>query len=159
MSIDIVNTLASDLEPGDHPYLQGAWTPLLEEVNATDLKVLEGVIPLDIDGVYLRNTENPVLQAKGKYHPFDGDGMLHMAAFKNGQVSYRNRFIKTKGLQAAGRNLTSPGLAKAMPAVAHQDFTTFTRQNFTNNHVGPEMVSIDQIKGGKWVQVAAPGSK
>jgi carotenoid cleavage dioxygenase len=108
MSIHIVNTLASDLEPGDHPYLQGAWTPLLEEVNATDLKVLEGVIPLDIDGVYLRNTENPVLQAKGKYHPFDGDGMLHMAAFKNGQVSYRNRFIKTKGLQAeleAGRAL------------------------------------------------------
>jgi hypothetical protein len=50
-------------------------------------------------------------------------------------------------------------LAKAMPAVAHQDFTTFTRQSFTNNHVGPEMVSIDQIKGGKWVQVAAPGGK
>ena len=108
MTIDIVNTLTSDLEPGDHPYLQGAWTPLLEEVNATDLKVLEGAIPLDIDGVYLRNTENPVLQAKGKYHPFDGDGMLHMAAFKNGQVSYRNRFIQTKGLQAeleAGRAL------------------------------------------------------
>ena len=108
MTIDIVNTLTSNLEPGDHPYLQGAWTPLLEEVNATDLKILEGAIPLDIDGVYLRNTENPVLQAKGKYHPFDGDGMLHMAAFKNGQVSYRNRFVQTKGLQAeleAGRAL------------------------------------------------------
>ena len=71
--------------------------------------------------------------------------------------SYTSWFIA--GLQAAGRNLTSAGLAKAMPAVTHQDFTTFTRQNFTNNHVGPEMVSIDQIKGGKWVQVAAPGGK
>ena len=71
--------------------------------------------------------------------------------------SYTSWFIA--GLQAAGRNLTSAGLAKAMPAVTHQDFTTFTRQSFTNNHVGPEMVSIDQIKGGKWVQVAAPGSK
>jgi nucleoid-associated protein YejK len=71
--------------------------------------------------------------------------------------SYTSWFIA--GLQAAGRNLTSAGLAKAMPAVAHQDFTTFTRQSFTNNHVGPEMVSIDQIKGGKWVQVAAPGGK
>ncbi len=66
MTTEIVNTLTSDLVPGDHPYLQGAWTPLLEEVNATELKVLEGSIPLDIDGVYLRNTENPVFQAKGK---------------------------------------------------------------------------------------------
>ncbi|MEI6661822.1 MAG: carotenoid oxygenase family protein, partial [Comamonadaceae bacterium] len=108
MSTQILNTLSTNLVPGDHPYLQGAWTPLLEEVNATELEVLEGSIPLDLDGVYLRNTENPVLQAKGKYHPFDGDGMLHMAAFKNGKVSYRNRFIQTKGLNAeleAGRAL------------------------------------------------------
>ena len=108
MKKEVVNTYAGDVVAGDHPYLQGAWTPLWEEVNATDLKVLEGEIPKDIDGVYLRNTENPLLEAKGKYHPFDGDGMLHMAAFKDGQVTYRNRFIQTKGLQAemeAGRAL------------------------------------------------------
>ena len=98
MSIDIVNTLASDLEPGDHPYLQGAWTPLLEEVNATDLKVLEGVIPLDIDGVYLRNTENPLHDSIERYHPFDGDGMIHMMSFDNGEAQYRNRFVRTQGL-------------------------------------------------------------
>jgi hypothetical protein len=40
MSTQILNTLNSNLVPGDHPYLQGAWTPLLEEVNATDLEVL-----------------------------------------------------------------------------------------------------------------------
>ena len=57
MTTEIVNTLTSNLVPGDHPYLQGAWTPLHEEVDATDLKVLEGHIPLDLDGVYLRNVK------------------------------------------------------------------------------------------------------
>jgi len=71
--------------------------------------------------------------------------------------SYTSWFIE--GLQAAGRNLSSQSLAKVMPTVAHQDFTTFSRQTFTNNHVGPELASIDQIKGGKWVQIAAPSGK
>lgn len=108
MPTEFIRRLDSDIQPGDHPYLQGAWTPLLEEVNATQMPVLEGVIPKDIDGIYLRNTQNPVYQSIGRYHPFDGDGMVHMISFKNGEVSYRNRFVQTKGLSAemeAGKRL------------------------------------------------------
>lgn len=68
--------------------------------------------------------------------------------------SYTSWFIA--GLQAAGRNLTAESFAKAMQGVPHQDFTTFARQTFQGNHLSPELVSIDQVKGGKWVQVAAP---
>lgn len=68
--------------------------------------------------------------------------------------SYTSWFIA--GLQAAGRNLSAESFAKAMQGVAHQDFTTFARQTFQSNHLNPEQVSIDQVKGGKWVQVAAP---
>ena len=108
MPTEVIRRLDSDLTPGDHPYLQGAWTPLLEEVNATDLPVIAGRIPDDIDGLYLRNTQNPVYQSLGRYHPFDGDGMVHMISFKDGQASYRNRFVQTKGLSAeqeAGKRL------------------------------------------------------
>ena len=108
MPSELVKRVASDIVPGDHPYLRGAWTPLLEEVNATDMRVLEGRIPQDIDGVYLRNTQNPVYQSIGRYHPFDGDGMIHMISFKDGKASYRNRFVQTKGLaaeQEAGHRL------------------------------------------------------
>ena len=108
MTTEVIRRLDSDLTPGDHPYLQGAWTPLLEEVNATDLPVIAGRIPDDIDGLYLRNTQNPVYQSLGRYHPFDGDGMIHMISFKDGQASYRNRFVQTKGLSAeqeAGKRL------------------------------------------------------
>ncbi len=100
MPTELVRRVESDITPGDHPYLQGAWTPLLEEVNAADMRVLEGRIPQDIDGVYLRNTQNPVYRSIGRYHPFDGDGMVHMVQFRDGKASYRNRFIATKGLRA-----------------------------------------------------------
>ncbi|WP_127106918.1 carotenoid oxygenase family protein [Pararhodobacter zhoushanensis] len=100
MSHDVIKTFTGNIEAGDHPYLQGPWAPLHEEVNADDLIVLEGTVPDDIDGVYLRNTQNPLHQALSRYHPFDGDGMIHMAAFRDGKVQYRNRYIETKGLQA-----------------------------------------------------------
>lgn len=101
------------LKPSNHPYLNGAWTPLHEEVDAYDLEVIEGAIPTDIDGVYLRNTENPVQQPLGRYHPFDGDGMIHQIEFRNGRADYRNRFVRTRGFEAeqeAGESLWS-GLA------------------------------------------------
>lgn len=96
------------LKPSNHPYLNGAWTPLHEEVDATELEVIEGAIPTDIDGVYLRNTENQVHQPLGRHHPFDGDGMLHQISFENGAASYRNRWVRTRGFvaeQIAGQSL------------------------------------------------------
>lgn len=100
MTTKIVRELPNHIQAGDHPYLQNAWTPLRQEVDAVELRVLEGSIPTDLDGVYLRNTQNPVFPAMDRYHPFDGDGMLHMVSFRDGQVAYRNRLIETKGLQA-----------------------------------------------------------
>ncbi len=88
------------LRPSNHPYLNGAWTPLHEEVTAIDLEVIEGAIPADIDGVYLRNTENQLHQPLGRYHPFDGDGMIHQIDFRSGTASYRNRFVRTRCFQA-----------------------------------------------------------
>ena len=71
--------------------------------------------------------------------------------------SYTSWFIA--GLQAAGRNLTTDSAVAALRATSHQDFTTYSRQSFQNNHVSPEYASIDQVRGGKWVQVAAPMGK
>ncbi len=96
------------LEPSNHPYLSGAWTPVHEEVSVDELEVIEGEVPRDIDGIYLRNTENPVHQPLGRHHPFDGDAMVHQVDIRNGKVSYRNRFIRTHCFteeQIAGQSL------------------------------------------------------
>jgi len=92
MKLERLPPIRSSLKPSNHPYLNGAWTPLMEEVNAFDLDVIEGTIPRDIDGLYLRNTENQVHQPLGRYHPFDGDGMIHQISFKDGRANYRNRY-------------------------------------------------------------------
>jgi len=84
----------------DHPYRIGAWAPQFVEYDADDLDVIEGAIPPELHGTYLRNTENPVMPALGRYHPFDGDGMVHAIRFANGRASYRNRFVRTQGLAA-----------------------------------------------------------
>ena len=96
MKIEKLEAVLTTLKPSNHPYLTGPWTPLHEEVNATDLEPYEGAIPDDIDGIYLRNTENPVHEPLGRHHPFDGDGMIHQISFRNGTASYRNRFIRTR---------------------------------------------------------------
>jgi carotenoid cleavage dioxygenase-like enzyme len=100
-------------ENDDHPYRTGAWRPQLTERSAENLDVV-GEIPADLDGVYLRNTENPVHPALEVYHPFDGDGMVHAVGFRDGKAFYRNRFIRTDGFiaeQRAGKPLWA-GLAE-----------------------------------------------
>jgi carotenoid cleavage dioxygenase len=92
-------------------YRTGAWTPINEELVASELQVIKGEIPADISGIYIRNTENPVhdsMDGNVNYHPFDGDGMLHAIRFKDGQATYVNRFVRTKAFEAeqkAGRAL------------------------------------------------------
>jgi carotenoid cleavage dioxygenase len=115
MNTDIVGKFLSTLpEDDDHPYRTGPWRPQTTEWDSDDLTAVEGEIPPDLDGVYLRNTENPLHPALKFYHPFDGDGMVHVVGFRDGKAFYRNRFIRTDGLAAeneAGGPLW-PGLAE-----------------------------------------------
>ena len=66
--------------------------------------------------------------------------------------SYTDWFVK--GLQAAGKNLTAESFGRAIQGVAQEDFMTYRRVQFTGNHAGPEVVEIDQLKGGRWVPVS-----
>src|SRR5436309_9553496 len=100
MDVRVVARFESTLPPDDdHPYRTGAWQPNLVEYDATELDVI-GEIPADLNGVYLRNTENPVHDSIGRYHPFDGDGMVHAIRFHDGRAEYRNRFVRTAGFDA-----------------------------------------------------------
>ena len=124
MKVSVVRRYESKLGDSDfHPYRTGAWTPNTEELDATDLEVIAGELPQDLQGVYLRNTENPLFEAiTGRYHPFDGDGMLHALRFHGGRADYRNRFVRTSGLLAeleAGGALWA-GILES-PDASHRD--------------------------------------
>lgn len=106
--VELVDELAGRLPESDsHPYRTGPWQPNTREYNALELEV-EGELPRDLQGIYIRNTENPLHDAIGRYHPFDGDGMLHTLYLDGTRAEYRNRFIRTDGFNAerqAGRPL------------------------------------------------------
>ena len=95
------------------PFLTGAFKPNFKEYTATsDSLQITGEIPSDLHGVYVRNTHNQVHEPLGKYHPFDGYGMLHAMYFEHGRAEYRNRFVHTTGFLAekgAGKSLW-PGI-------------------------------------------------
>jgi carotenoid cleavage dioxygenase-like enzyme len=93
------------IEPS--PYLGGSYTPVDTEITAHRLEVT-GEIPEDLRGIFVRNSSNPKFTPVGRYHWFDGDGMLHAVQIEDGGATYRNRYVRTDGLAAeekAGRSL------------------------------------------------------
>ena len=95
----------------DNPYLHGVYAPISQEVEQSNL-VVEGELPQDLCGAYFRNGPNPVHQPKNRYHPFDGDGMVHGVYFRDGVASYSNRYVHTVAFdqEAASGESTSPGV-------------------------------------------------
>jgi carotenoid cleavage dioxygenase-like enzyme len=70
----------------------GNYAPVTDELTAFDLPV-EGAIPPELEGWYLRNGPNP---RKATGHWFTGDGMVHGVRIENGRAAwYRNRWVRT----------------------------------------------------------------
>jgi carotenoid cleavage dioxygenase-like enzyme len=100
-------------------HLQGPFAPVIEETDATDLPV-EGELPAELDGVYLRNGPNPRFTPLGSYvYPLEGDGMVHGIWLSDGRARYANRFVQTEALreeEKAGRALWGGLMTGYLPA-------------------------------------------
>jgi carotenoid cleavage dioxygenase len=65
------------VDAATNPHLSGVFAPVVEEVDLPNLRV-EGRLPDEMDGVYLRNGPNPRFTPIGHYiYPLDCDAMLH----------------------------------------------------------------------------------
>lgn len=95
-----------DADPAPSPFLSGLLTPVTDERDDRDLAVT-GQLPAGLQGMFVRNGPNPQFAPLGKYHPFDGDGMLHAVYLEDGTARYRNRWIESKGLLAERKRGTS----------------------------------------------------
>ena len=86
----------------ENPFLSGNFAPVKEEVVATDLRV-DGEIPVELNGRYLRNGPNPASEVNpARHHWFVGDGMVHGLRLEEGQLRwYRNRFVRTPAVSRA----------------------------------------------------------
>jgi 8'-apo-carotenoid 13,14-cleaving dioxygenase len=92
-----------------HPFLSGIHAPIDGERTLTDLKVT-GQIPVELSGRYVRIGPNPFKPDPRGHHWFVGDGMVHGIRLNGGKAEwYRNRYIRSKGLEGAGGPTAAPG--------------------------------------------------
>ena len=72
------------------------YAPVHDELTEFDLPV-EGSIPAELNGWYLRNGPNP---RSGQGHWCVGDGMVHGVRLENGRAAwYRNRWVRTESFE------------------------------------------------------------
>ena len=77
-------------------HLRGNWAPVQDELTETELRV-EGAIPPQLEGVYIRTGPNP--KSGTSPHWFMGDGMVHgVRLFQGNAAWYRNRFVQTPNI-------------------------------------------------------------
>ena len=91
----------------DQPMLRDLFVPVDDELDVGALAIT-GTLPAALEGTFMRVGPNPRFEPLGRYHMFDGDGMLHSVVLRDGTASYRNRWIRTAALAAeerAGRAL------------------------------------------------------
>jgi carotenoid cleavage dioxygenase len=87
-------------------HLRGNFAPVREEVTAFDLPV-EGALPPELCGLYVRNGANPVTGTSA--HWFLGHGMLHGVRLEGGRARwYRNRYVRTPFLENPDAPRISP---------------------------------------------------
>ncbi len=76
----------------DEFFQRDNYAPVTDELTEFDLPV-EGAIPAELDGWYLRNGPNP---RQATAHWFTGDGMIHGVRIESGRAAwYRNRWVRT----------------------------------------------------------------
>lgn len=86
----------------DQPMLRGLFVPVDDELDVDGLDV-SGALPAGLEGTFLRIGPNPRFEPLGRYHMFDGDGMLHSVTLDAAGARYRNRWIRTPALEAEER--------------------------------------------------------
>ena len=120
----------------DQPMLRGAFFPIADERDDVSLRVT-GEVPAALHGTFVRNGPNPMFEPLGRYHMFDGDGMVHAFTFGPDGVSYRNRWIRSAGLEAergAGRALYG-GLGEMHMPTPEEVGDAGPMKNLANTHI------------------------
>ncbi len=75
---------------------------------------------------------------------------------ENALLAYSYTDIFVKSVQAAGRDVTADKVVKYLQANSFEGPLFYAKQNFKGNHLDPEYVEVDQIKGGAWTPLTKP---
>ena len=125
--------------PTTNRYLEGNYAPVEHEVTAFDLEV-EGELPRQLTGRYLRNGPNPATDVDpATHHWFVGDGMVHGIRLDEGRAAwYRNRYVGSTTISELRGEPDIPG------------------PNWNDSAHGPN-TNVGGFAGTTWAMVEAGG--
>ena len=122
---------ASAIFGTDNFFRRDNYAPVADELTEFDLPV-EGAIPAELDGWYLRNGPNPRV-AKG--HWFTGDGMIHGIRIEGGRAAwYRNRWVRTESFEKSFPIYNADGTRNLHASVANTHVV---------NHAGKTLALVE----------------
>ncbi|MEM9261973.1 MAG: carotenoid oxygenase family protein [Pseudomonadota bacterium] len=82
------------LKAPNRRYQSVPFAPVRDEHTHFEFEV-DGEIPAELSGLYVRNGPNPAGRIGFRQHYFSGDGMVHGVRLQDGRpVWYRNRFVR-----------------------------------------------------------------
>jgi carotenoid cleavage dioxygenase-like enzyme len=114
-SASAVTASTQDGEPTASWWERGNFAPVTAETTAHALPV-EGALPPELDGLYVRNGSNPRSPAG---HWFVGEGMVHGVRLRGGRAEwYRNRFVRTPVYEQGELPPGPPGYANGYANVS-----------------------------------------
>jgi carotenoid cleavage dioxygenase len=115
----------------DQFFRRGNYAPVDDEVAQTDLPV-EGAIPAELNGWYLRNGPNP---RQATAHWFVGDGMIHGVRIEDGRAKwYRNRWVRTESFDTDTPLYNADGTRNLRVSVANTHVV---------NHAGKTLALVE----------------
>ena len=122
---------ASAIFGTDSFFQRDNYAPVADELTEFDLTV-EGAIPAELDGWYLRNGPNPRV-ATG--HWFSGDGMIHGIRVEGGRAAwYRNRWVRTESFENSFPLYNADGTRNLHSSVANTHVV---------NHAGKTLALVE----------------
>jgi carotenoid cleavage dioxygenase len=112
-------------------FRHGNYAPVDDELTQTDLPV-EGAIPAELNGWYLRNGPNP---RQATAHWFVGDGMIHGVRLEDGRAKwYRNRWVRTESFDSHTPLYNADGTRNLRVSVANTHVV---------NHAGKTLALVE----------------
>ena len=122
----------------------GNYAPVFDELTTFDLPV-EGAIPAELNGWYLRNGPNP-RHGHETPHWFMGDGMIHGVRLENGRAAwYRNRWVRTESFEEPFQFYNADGTRNLHASLANTNVV---------NHAGKTLALVETslpYEINKWV--------
>lgn len=133
----------SEQTPAHNKWLDGLYAPLHEEATSLELEV-EGTLPSELDGRYLRNGPNPLGAVDPTtYHWFTGDAMVHGVRLREGNAEwYRSRWVRSTSVSEALGEDRKPGSRHGERDNANTNVIGLDRRTFALVEAGARPVEL-----------------